>query len=105
MNYHTSSSGTITINIIYMILLLYMIIAIIRTMIEKFTMLFEHQVLYFEAEDFIDIIVVTLSVINEILFCVYILFRTSLFPIIVDNENDFAYWENIIHYIEVYQKC
>lgn len=104
VNYHTSSSGTITINIIYMILLLYMIIAIIRTMIEKFTMLFEHQVLYFEAEDFIDIIVVTLSVINEILFCVYILFRSSLFPIIVDNENDFQYWENIIHYIEVYQK-
>ena len=97
------STGMIVLNVIYMLVLLYMGVSVIRVIIEKTQMFLEHKVIYFEGEDALDVIVTVISIVNFVMLCVYMLFRKTQFPISLYNQDDFTYWIDTIKSIEAYQ--
>lgn len=101
---HSHSVNIIVLNVIYMLVLLYFLISIIRTLVEKFKLLFTQRTFYFSFDDILDIIVLILSVANEVIFCVLILFRSgSTFPVLIPDETNFNFWMDKLNAIDTYQ--
>ena len=90
-------------NIFYLLSVVYDTFRVIRLFTSHIINFFKYRINTFEISDFIDLITSILVIVSIIWFYSSILWRSSVFPIICNDETDFVKWVKIIRNIKNYR--